>query len=110
MFTACGIMHRRCCLQAACIKLVVYIIVSMMHGHTNITCIDITLKFKVFSVSREPTRLKLLVMVIPSCSEICVQREISDYPMGTELWLPVNNRILTSLSLYGEFGVVYCIN
>lgn len=51
--------------------------------------IDIILKFTVFSVSREPTQLKLLVMVIPSCSEIWVRRELSDYPMGKELWLPL---------------------
>jgi hypothetical protein len=32
---------------------------------------------------------QLLIMVIPSCSEIWVQRGLSDYPMGNELWLPL---------------------
>jgi hypothetical protein len=54
-----------------------------------INLIDITLKFTVFSFSRELTQLKFLVAVILSCSEIWVQRELSDYPMGKELWLPL---------------------
>jgi hypothetical protein len=54
-----------------------------------INIIVIPVKFTVFSVSRERTQLKLLVMVIPSCSEIWVQRELSDYPTGKELCLPL---------------------
>lgn len=48
---------------------------------------DITVKFTLFSVLREPTQMKLLVIVIPNCSEIRVQWELSCYHMGKELYL-----------------------